>query len=739
MQIDAVPNPAQHRPVRAVTNPVTKAETQATTEAATDQTQPKVPAIASETSQAAVPDKRPASVVANPAIPATAAAVEDASLPATPAGPAVAAGSRVLAVPSVAPAVVTQHASYAVVPFSSLPGWNSDDPRASLVAFVRGCSVLNKRAVWREACQAAAHVDANDQVAARDLYQRYFTAYHIEDRDRNAQGLLTGYYESTLDGHSARGGKFIYPVYGVPSDLLFMDSRLLPALASQNRVAAHVEGRNVVPLDVVSSTDTRTLYVLDLRGGVIDIRDKKLRLRIDGNRIVPYFSRAEIERNGLKAPVLAYVSDPKALYAMQLQGNGQIRMDNGKVLRLSYAEQNGRPFTPRRAAPGDAGPTVRVRGIDFAMGGAGGAGGADASSTQASNGSAIAAGEAEGAGDASTALGAAQSAPQSTLLAGIDDAPESDGSVASTGAAVGAPHTRGFVLSNALASPGAPTTGAAVGTELAAAAPAPSSVNSWLAMTGGADGVRADAGKGADKRAEKSTDKRSHQADRRRASGRPADSVAGSGATAEGGSPTVAGISADARIPVQRVADLGNVDPNYVFFRETAEREGASGQNTLLGVKGRKGSDGVIGTNAALGPIGTLGVVLTAGQSVAVDPRTTPLGAPVFLADAPADSPDEAQPATELQSGKTSPPDAGRLMVAQDSSAAVRGAVRADYFYGAGPIAQSDANKTRRPVQMWVLLPKTMNLAAASKTAVRGEPAPLADCLVPDDTLCQDQ
>jgi membrane-bound lytic murein transglycosylase A len=90
------------------------------------------------------------------------------------------------------------------------------------------------------------------------------------------------------------------------------------------------------------------------------------------------------------------------------------------------------------------------------------------------------------------------------------------------------------------------------------------------------------------------------------------------------------------------------------------------------------------------GPLGALGVPVTARRSVAVDPRFVPLGAPVYIAT------------TWPASGKA----LNRLMLAQDTGGAIRGAVRADYFWGFGPEAAREAGRMRQPLRMWVLLPK---------------------------------
>ncbi len=89
------------------------------------------------------------------------------------------------------------------------------------------------------------------------------------------------------------------------------------------------------------------------------------------------------------------------------------------------------------------------------------------------------------------------------------------------------------------------------------------------------------------------------------------------------------------------------------------------------------------------GPIGALGVPLLAQRTIAVDPRAIPLGAPVFLATT---YPLSAQPLD-------------RLVLAQDTGGAIRGAVRADFFWGFGDAAGRQAGRMRQDGRMWLLWP----------------------------------
>jgi membrane-bound lytic murein transglycosylase A len=115
----------------------------------------------------------------------------------------------------------------------------------------------------------------------------------------------------------------------------------------------------------------------------------------------------------------------------------------------------------------------------------------------------------------------------------------------------------------------------------------------------------------------------------------------------------------------ERQDEVFNHNPSVVFFRE--EKLG----------------------DPAVGPRGSLGVPLTAGRSLAVDPRLLPLGAPLFLAT--------THPVTGAA--------VQRLMLAQDSGGAIRGALRADLFWGLGAAAGEVAGRMRQDGSLWLLWP----------------------------------
>ncbi len=128
-----------------------------------------------------------------------------------------------------------------------------------------------------------------------------------------------------------------------------------------------------------------------------------------------------------------------------------------------------------------------------------------------------------------------------------------------------------------------------------------------------------------------------------------------------------------ARAHPQRVRELVNVNPRYVFFREEALPD------------------------PSIGAVGAQGVPLTPGRSIAVDKDSIPYGTPVWLAS------------TEPQPWSLNPPPARplqRLVMAQDTGSAIVGAVRADYYWGWGDGAEDRAGRTKQPLRLWALWPR---------------------------------
>lgn len=129
-----------------------------------------------------------------------------------------------------------------------------------------------------------------------------------------------------------------------------------------------------------------------------------------------------------------------------------------------------------------------------------------------------------------------------------------------------------------------------------------------------------------------------------------------------------------ARNNPQRVREMLAVNPRYVFFREEALPD------------------------PNVGPLGAQGVALIPGRSIAVDRESVPYGTPVWIAT--------TDPQVWSATAATARP-LQRLVLAQDTGSAITGAVRADYFWGWGDGIEDIAGRTRQPLRMWVLWPRS--------------------------------
>jgi membrane-bound lytic murein transglycosylase A len=112
-------------------------------------------------------------------------------------------------------------------------------------------------------------------------------------------------------------------------------------------------------------------------------------------------------------------------------------------------------------------------------------------------------------------------------------------------------------------------------------------------------------------------------------------------------------------------------NPSFIFFREVSE------------------------VPSSAGPLGAMNRSITAMRSIAVDPEYVPLGAPVWV---------EKDGKDPLR----------RLMIAQDTGSAIKGAQRADIFFGSGADAGKKAGRTKDAGRMITLLPIPVALQLTS-------------------------
>lgn len=359
------------------------------------------------------------------------------------------------------------------VRWEALPDWPGrvsgqagENLATGFETLLNSCRTLQRQAVWQPVCASARALKERDNASLSSWFEKNLQPWQLVNPDGNREGLVTGYYEPVIKASRHKKKPYLYPIQSVPDDLI------------------DVELGDLYP----------------------ELKHMRLRGRIEGRKLVPYYSRAEWEKmeriekieNGQSGKTIAWSDDALDVFFMQIQGSGQVVLDDGKRIRVGYADQNGHPYR---------------------------------------------------------------------------------------------------------------------------------SIGRWLIDQG---------------------ELRSDQA-------------------------SMQGIRAWLKGHPQRMQELLDTNPSYVFFRE-------------LSVDSE-------------GPPGAMGIPLTAERSIAVDPRFTPLGVPVWLST---NYPNSDRALT-------------RLMVAQDTGGAIRGPVRADFFWGSGVEAGNQAGKMRQKGQMWVLLPLDYTPPALSK------------------------
>jgi len=215
-------------------------------------------------------------------------------------------------------------ARFEPVPHAALPAIADTELAAAWPALLQSCRGFDRNAarhkVWGEVCAQAKAIAPDDVAAQRALLTQRLEAYRIvavtlEDGSAppralsaETRGRITGYYEPLLNGSRTRRAPYLVPLYRRPTDLVTIDlSSLHPELAQ-----------------------------LRLRG--------RLQSTEDGLKVVPYWSRAELTDERLRGAELLWVDDAIEAFFLQIQGSGRVRLTDGAMVRVGYADTNGHPY-----------------------------------------------------------------------------------------------------------------------------------------------------------------------------------------------------------------------------------------------------------------------------------------------------------------------------------------------------------------------------------------------------------
>lgn len=223
--------------------------------------------------------------------------------PTTPAKPPVAPVPEKPAASNVPtqPYALLKPASWA-----ELPGLAKEDWVTSWRAWMQGCQGLKNKPDWQAVCAVALLVKADDAVAIQAYWQQYFNVYQTQQPEGAPQGLMTGYYQPVLKGARTASVRYPVPLYKTPADLI----------------------------------------TVNLSGLFPELKYKRVRGRLQGQSLIPYYTRADIEQtqSPLAGNELLWVNDAVEAFFLQVQGSGIVELENGERLPVGYADQNGHPY-----------------------------------------------------------------------------------------------------------------------------------------------------------------------------------------------------------------------------------------------------------------------------------------------------------------------------------------------------------------------------------------------------------
>ncbi|WP_206455875.1 murein transglycosylase A [Aurantimonas marina] len=205
--------------------------------------------------------------------------------------------------------------------FAELPGWAGADHALAFAAFRGSATRIVEDQVaagkldiapgaFRIAAEAALAAEELDKAAGRSFFETHFVPLRIvpDGAGTEASGFVTGYYEPVVAASPVRTGKFRFPLYAPPPDL--------------------------VKIDDVSRPPGLDPYFRFARRAPCGLLEE-------------YPDRAAIEAGALAGQGLeiAWLDDPVEAFFIHIQGSARLRLSDGREIRVGYAAKTGHPFT----------------------------------------------------------------------------------------------------------------------------------------------------------------------------------------------------------------------------------------------------------------------------------------------------------------------------------------------------------------------------------------------------------
>lgn len=180
--------------------------------------------------------------------------------------------------------------------FEALPLWEDEEYDKALDTFIKSCRSSKTRSLYKELC-----IQAPLAQDPKRFLQSHFLPYKIA---KEKKGVLTGYYEPQLHCAKEQTQYYRYPIYETPKDLI--------------------------------EVDLSSVYP--------ELKHYRLRGRLKGSKLIPYFDRKESKVEELNASVICYTDSKIDKFFLEIQGSGRLLLDTNETLFVGYDNQNGHRY-----------------------------------------------------------------------------------------------------------------------------------------------------------------------------------------------------------------------------------------------------------------------------------------------------------------------------------------------------------------------------------------------------------
>ncbi len=191
--------------------------------------------------------------------------------------------------------------------WNSIAGWQQDNLHDAWDALAQQCEQAGSKPGVEPWCKASAELPSDPNTdELREFFESKSRPHRLHGPYGRRDGLITGYYEPLLQAALNPDSRYRYPLYQVPQELL----------------------------------------VIELADMFPELEGKRVRGRVVGDKVVPFYSREQIDGDELPlaGQELFWVDDAADAFFLQIQGSGIVQLPDGSKRGVAYAQQNGHAY-----------------------------------------------------------------------------------------------------------------------------------------------------------------------------------------------------------------------------------------------------------------------------------------------------------------------------------------------------------------------------------------------------------